>query len=142
MIERTCDHCGATYQAKTARSRFCRDVCRAMAGKRAQRDAVVAEIAVHRAAPPQEAAEPRPAVRLVADAVRADLERADRLGTVAGAAALAMAARIDAQAETGAAVAALVRQLHATMAEATKDATAAVDPLDELRAKREARRGA
>lgn len=132
MAVRRCAHCGEEFTAQRSTARYCGPSCRVYASKERQQAAVVAEIA-----PTAAAGAPS-----VAQAVRAELEEAGRLTSSAGAAALALAARIDAQAEAGSAVAALVKQLHATMAEATKDATVAADPLDELRARREARRGA
>ena len=82
-----------------------------------------------------------PPVVTVRDATLAELARADRVGTALGAKALAMAARIDAGADTGAGLAALVKQHDATMAEAVRGSDAG-DLLDELSARREARRGA
>lgn len=55
-------------------------------------------------------------------------------------AALVLAARIDAGADSGASIAAMVKQLHATMAVALEHAELAADPIDELRRRREARR--
>jgi hypothetical protein len=74
----------------------------------------------------------------LAAATQAELDRAGRLGSAVGQAALALARRIDAsQGETGSALAALVREHRATLAEAVKDAEVAADPLDELRNRRE-----
>ena len=132
MAERSCQHCGGTFTAQRSTARYCSSGCRAKATEARRQAAVVAELGA------------RPTVETpsVSSAVRAELAAVDRLMSSAGAAALALAARIDAQAESGASVAALVKQLHATMAEATKDVRVAADPLDELQARREARRGA
>lgn len=70
-------------------------------------------------------------------ATRAELEDAGRSTTSLGAKALALAARIDAQVDTGSALAALVRQHDLTMAEAVKGAHAKASMLDELRARRD-----
>lgn len=73
-------------------------------------------------------------------ATEAKLAAAGRLDGPEGQAALILATRIEhAEAETGSAVASLVRQLHETLAEALKDASGAASPLDELRARRERR---
>ena len=129
MAERACDVCQKPYLAKRPNSRYCSDTCR----KRSQRRGAAGTI---------EVVAPTDRPPSVAATVRAELSAVGRLDTTAGAAAMALAVRIDAQAETGAGVAALVKQLHATMTVATADVQVAVDPLDELRARREARRGA
>lgn len=127
-VVKPCDLCGTPYQAKRA-SRYCSPACRSQASAaRVGRKVVPTEPVVVESS--------------VAAAVRAELQAVGRLDTVAGQAALTLAARVDAQAETGAALAALVKQLHATMATATADASESLDVLDELRARREARRGA
>jgi hypothetical protein len=69
-----------------------------------------------------------------------ELADAGRLESPAGRAALILAARIDVSvfsADTGSSVASLVRQFHASLAEALKDAGEASDPVDELQARRE-----
>lgn len=131
-MKRSCAQCQKPYEAMSPRSRYCSGTCRVRAHNLRKKAAVVAELA------------PAPTDRppSVAATVRAELSAVGRLATTAGAAAMALAVRIDAQAETGAGVAALVKQLHATMTVATADVQVAVDPLDELRARREARRGA
>lgn len=60
--------------------------------------------------------------------------------TPAGVNALLLAAKLDAGGDTGSAMAALSKQHLAALAEATKNHKGAADPLDELRARREARR--
>jgi hypothetical protein len=73
-------------------------------------------------------------------AVISELTTAGRLETSAGQAAIALATRIDEGAESSAGLAALTRELRAAMAEALANVTEAGDALDELRARREARR--
>ena len=75
-------------------------------------------------------------------AVRAELEAADRLSTVAGQHALELARRIAAAPEMSSGVAALSRELRAVMGEALAGVGAAADPVDELRARRDAKRRA
>lgn len=76
----------------------------------------------------------------VVGAVTAQLEQIGKAGTPTGRAALVLAARLDAGADPGSAMAAMAKELRATMAELAKTATAMVDPVDELRRKREQRR--
>lgn len=129
MAMRPCDSCGKEYDAKRPVSRFCSGTCR----KRAQRAGLSG---------------PVPTVTLggtdgpVAAATRAALDAAGMLGTPIGQSTVALARRMDANADTGAGLASLSRELRAAMAEALADVTPAADPLDELRARREARRGA
>ncbi len=80
------------------------------------------------------AAKPEP--ESVYDATERALSEAGRLGTPGGQAALVLAARIDSREDSGAGIAAMVKQLQATIAEVTKDARTTVSPLDELRARR------
>jgi hypothetical protein len=72
--------------------------------------------------------------------VIAELTAAGRLQTSAGQAAIVLARRIDDGAESSSGLAALTREMSARMAEATANVVQAGDALDELRAKREARR--
>ena len=129
-MTRTCQQCGAAFESKTSRSKFCGPRCRRKAYDARQLGTVVQPME-HRADVPR-----------MLDVVRSELTAAGRESSVAGVNALHLAARIDAQAETGSALAALSKQLQSLVAEALKDATAAVDPLDELARRRADRRGA
>lgn len=80
--------------------------------------------------------EPLTTASSVTEATRAALEHADRAGTPAGTAALALAARIDSNSDTGSAMASMVRELRATMTEALAGAIVETDALDELRDRR------
>ena len=62
-----------------------------------------------------------------------ELEAAGRLDTSAGLAAVVLAQRIAAGEDTGAGIAAMVKQLGATMADALRGVAVEGDPLDELR---------
>ena len=75
-------------------------------------------------------------------AALAELTEAGREGTTLGKAALALAARIDAQQDSGSALATAVRQLGETMTAATKGARGAKTELERLRERRDAKRGA
>lgn len=129
MALRSCDVCGRTYDAKRPSSRFCGATCR----KRHQRSPGVAAV-------------PAPTVLAAAPgglhaATHAELEAADRLETALGAAALALASRVDSgSAEQGSAFAALVREHRAALAEALRGANPAANPLDELKARRDRKR--
>jgi len=130
MIERQCDHCGTTYEAARPSSKFCGPTCR----QRHRRNPELASAAPVAAV----ASIPAPAGVLVA--TRAELDAAGRSTTSLGAAALALAARIDSNLDTGSALAALVKQHSATVAEAVKGAQVSASPLDELRRRRDLKR--
>lgn len=72
---------------------------------------------------------------------RAELRAADREQSAAGQLVLALARRIDdAGSESGASLAALVKEFRASLAAATAGAEQAADPVDELRLQRERKR--
>jgi len=72
--------------------------------------------------------------------VTAELESARRLASADGQAALTLASAIAGGGQTGSGLAALVRELRATLTAATAGAGVVDDPVDELRARRLARR--
>lgn len=76
----------------------------------------------------------------VADSVRATLTAIGKTDTALGASALVLAERLDRKTTADTAVAAMTKELRATLAELTKDAPAKGDPVDELRERRERRR--
>jgi hypothetical protein len=79
----------------------------------------------------------------VVTAVRLELERTEVSGSALGAAALVLAARLDrSSSDTGSGVAALVRELRATMAEAMRNRPRGPDPLTMRRAEIATRRAA
>jgi len=132
-MQRHCDECGHCYTARRASSRFCGDTC----GKRSQRAraAGIPFLAVTSddlGAPPS----------LLVEAVTRELDEVGRFGTVAGQAALLLAGRIASRRETGAATAALARELSTTMDRALGGVAKAADPLDEIRARRDRKRSA
>lgn len=75
------------------------------------------------------------------EAVSRELDEVGRLGTVGGQLAVLLAGRIAGRRETGSATAALAKQLHLTMTEALGGVAVAADPLDEIRARRDRKRG-
>src|SRR5262249_19254135 len=123
-MRKRCTVCSAEFEAKRAARMYCSGRCQ----KRAQRQP-----------------KPEPAGQMPDDpdyelqtATLAELNTASPAGSASGKAALALARRIDAsQAETGSSVAAMVREHRAALADALKGARAEVNPLDELRARRE-----
>lgn len=132
-MRKSCGVCGNSFEAKRAAAKYCGEVCR----KRAQRQPGGVKAADVAPTPPA-ADEPSPEPGPTAAATTAELERADRLNTAIGQAALVLAKRIDASStETGGSLASLVREHRATMAEALRDTDGQADPLDELRTRRE-----
>jgi len=132
-MQRECESCGRSYTGRRASSRFCGGTC----GKRSQR-ARAAGIPLRAATSDDREAAPSELERAVAR----ELEAVGRLGSVAGQIALELAYRVASGHETGAAVAALVKELRATMAAAMAGLAPAPDALDELRARRDLNRSA
>lgn len=89
------------------------------------------------AAPPIEAAG-----GAVLAATKAQLGGIGKVDSPLGAAALVLAARLDAGADPGSAMAAMAKELRTIMAELLQSTPAVADPVDELRARRKARLGA
>ncbi|GAC1375745.1 MAG: hypothetical protein NVSMB4_04130 [Acidimicrobiales bacterium] len=135
-MTRSCAQCGLNYDASRPNSTYCGDTCRKRA-QRAQKVAGSLPTAPERPETPLDASEPA----LVA-AVRRELSEADRLTTVAGQVALELAVRVANRREMGSAVASLSKQLREAMAEAMVNVVAEASPLDEIRARRDARRNA
>ncbi len=132
-MHRRCDECGIAYDARRASSRFCGGTC----GKRAQR-ARAAGIPLRASNLDDLGAAPSELVQ----AVTRELEAAGRGGSVAGQLAVLLARRVGSRRETGAATAALARELSATMTKALAGVANAADPLDEIRARRDRKRSA
>lgn len=121
--------CGRRFAAARSHAKYCSDACRRRTNK-AKRAGVVVELGANDA--------PAAVSGMVA-ASRRELEEAGRLESSLGQAALAAAARIDANHETGSAMAALLREHRAIMAEALKGAKSKADALDELAERRRRR---
>jgi endogenous inhibitor of DNA gyrase (YacG/DUF329 family) len=138
-MEATCARCAQPFSTSSRRARFCSSKCRT-AATRARAKGQPETVAVP--AKPKVKRKPKstdsPTGTL--GAVISELTTAGRLETSAGQAAIALATRIDEGAESSAGLAALTRELRAAMAEALANVTEAGDALDELRARREARR--
>ena len=125
-MTRSCGVCSASYEAARSDSKFCGERCR----KRAQRGHVVSLS--------PDVARPESGTGGTVAAVRAELETAGRSGTHLGAAALALAERIDGSTAVMG-FAALVKELRLTMEAAVAGVKVAADPVDELRSRRDAK---
>lgn len=135
-MQRSCDTCRTSYDAKRPNSKYCSDLCR----KRSARGSVtpslspVAPLAGDRG-------EGDAKVATLVSATRAELTAAGRLGSSLGQAAMLLARRLESEeVETGSSIAALVREHRAALAEATAGAVIVEDPLDQMAAARLARR--
>lgn len=131
-MQRECDVCGVTYEAKRKTSRYCSTKCRTRASRTRADGGVVASLVVP----------PSPRVGGLVPALTEELDAAGKLDSTLGQQALELARSIEAGRETGSGVAALSKELRAVMAEALSDVVQAADPLDELRARRDAKRDA
>lgn len=124
VMQRLCDVCDVPYEAKRPTSRFCSATCR----KRASRGAVTApEVEDLPKLVPEHVDGP------VTESALAVLHDVERSGTPLGQAALALARRVDLNRDTGAGLAALVKQFEATLKAATADVKSAASPLDLMR---------
>ena len=119
-----CADCNRTLKSSNPRAKYCSDTCRARASKQRSRGEAPEGSEV---ATPQQ------------DAVRVALEAAGRFDTWLGQNAMALAKRIDAGAST---MAADSKQLQVTMAAALQGMSGARSAMDELRARRDQKRGA
>jgi len=127
---RSCEQCGAPFEARRSTARFCSPACQ----KRAKR---------------AEVKEPAPVARVeagsIADAVRADL--GELVNSTSGQTALMLAQRLDRSSpiDTGSAIASMAKALDAIMARLAARAPRETDPLeeieDEVARKRETRSG-
>ena len=138
-MEKDCARCGKPFQSRQSAARFCSKVCRNQANRARAQGQPESVAKPKRTRKPKAQAEPDSPTGTLG-AVIAELTAAGRLQTSAGQAAVALASRIDAGAESSSGLAALTREMRAAMAEATANVAQAGDALDELRAKREARR--
>ena len=135
-MQRPCDVCGVEYEAKRATSKYCSDRCKMRKARgavtKAEGDGVPKLAPEHVDGP-------------VTESALVTLRETDRLDTPLGQASLALARRVDLGRDTGAGLAALVKQFEATLKSATADVKSDASPLDNARdelAKRRAARGA
>lgn len=119
-MQTTCASCGAVFEPGRKTQRFCSGGCRSR-GNRG-----------HLASVDGPEGQPE-VVQGVTGATKARLVKVDRLETPLGQAALVLAQRIDAGRDTGAGLAALVKQHQLSLEAATANLTVADDPVDRLR---------
>lgn len=120
---RDCVMCGRPFQARRSTARYCSSTCRA---RRAQ----------GRSPRPVDTPAPTAGAPLVVQ-VRRALEAAGRLDTYLGQQALTLAERLAGQnGDSGAAVAALSRELRSVMREVLEGTAQATDLVDELEERR------
>ena len=129
-MQRSCLVCSGPFEAQRPQAKYCGETCR----KRAQRGGIAKT-----SAPAMVVDRP---VSGLLDAVTAELEAAKRLNSVAGQHALELANRIVSAPGMNAGVGALSKELSRVMAEAVKGSVVVANPLDELRARRDAKRAA
>jgi hypothetical protein len=137
-MQRPCDVCETPYEAKRATSKYCSDKCRVAASRGAVTKHAEPENVA--AAPISSLPEPEDAPGPVETAVLEELTTAERDKTALGQATLALARRVDIGRDTGAGLAALVKQLEATKNSATADVKTESTPLDRARDELAARR--
>lgn len=137
-----CVMCGTPFTAKRASARYCGERCK----KRAQRnpgrpDTGTVRPASGTLAPvAQIGSVSAPALGRVAMLTQKTLEDAGRVDTVMGAVALALAAKVDDPGmDTGSSIAALARQLEASLDKALDGAVTVQTPLERIKAQRERR---
>lgn len=132
MPTRDCARCGKPFAARSAGHKFCSDSCR----KRAHEDGAPS-------APVLEMDHPVNVDVSLVERVRAELAAVGRENTARGQAALIVAHRLEhSQMETGASLAALGRQFSQALSDALAGAAKVADPVDELKARRDAKRSA
>lgn len=130
----TCEYCGKTFEALKPTKRFCNATCRVY-GNEVRKKAAKAVGGASDVAP---APAPRPVSGLV-DAVTAALEAAGRLDSVSGQHALELATRIVGSPPMSSGVAAMSKQLDVVLDRALAGSQVVVDPVDELRLRRDAK---
>jgi hypothetical protein len=106
-MERLCQACAAPLTTKNVRAKFCSPTCRS-------------RVSEGRVVPLERTQTTAPGLPSLVESVRADLRRADAESSGLGVSALLLAAQIDGRQEPGSALAALNRELRATLAEATR----------------------
>ena len=143
-MERSCDVCGITYLARRATSRYCSGACRAAASRGAKRRPPAPVVPL--AKPPKPTAEDESTPPgAVEEATLAELRAVDRVATAAGQRALALARLIDSPPKGSLGSAAGWHREHGSamaLATAGTEVPRASSVLDEIRARRDAKRHA
>jgi len=125
-VQKSCEFCGKPFNAQRLAAKFCSATCRQ---RRKRAGAAVVSLAASNDQP--EAVESS-----LASVTRRVLESAKVLETVPGQAALILAGRIEAGNDTGAAIAAMTKQLEASVEKALSSAKSK-SWLDQLRDERD-----
>lgn len=140
-ITRACDECGKSYEAKTARSKYCGGTCRVAGNRRPNKvgKARAAREAAAKAAPADGVVDltpPAPTYDTLADQVKITLTELEALDTISGMAALRVAQQIDRGGDSGAAVATLSKELSRLVGEAkVESAPKRKDAADDIMAR-------
>ena len=126
-MRKQCAVCSDPFEAKRNTAKYCSPRCRVRATRQPKPE-LPASVGQMPVGPDSE----------LWTATLNELAAASRESSSAGVASLILARRIDsASSETGAGLAALVKQHGTTLADALKGAAAETNPLDELRSRRE-----
>lgn len=134
-MRKECAECGDSFEARRPNATYCGPRCRKRAQRAGRTDQKARTVPV--APLPDQPEEDGP----VTAATRRELAAAGREESALGQGALAAARRIDTPtSDSGSAVASLIREHRAALAEALDGAKPAMDDLDELRARRDAKR--
>jgi len=140
-VQRNCDGCGRSYEAKRKTSRYCGSLCRTRASRAGESKPKIVGL------PPAGAAELAGQTAVAptfVGSVQLELEQAGRLNTVLGQQAIVLAEQMLRPINTGASVASLSKEFRAVMVAAMDGAKVEVDPVtllqEEWRARLELRR--
>lgn len=128
----TCAYCGNPFEGQKSSAKYCSGTCRAKFSKNGGPELP----------PPSPVVEVDHQVEGLMDAVRSELDAAGRLNSMVGQHALELANRIVNAPGMNAGVAAMSKELSRVMSEALRTSTTTVNPLDELRARRDRKRRA
>lgn len=139
---RSCATCDVEFQAKTSRAKYCSDRCKRRYHRGARAASSAKKPAKKKSGKKETSGKKSEAdgIQSTEAATMLALADAGKLGTPSGQAALVLSRRIDAShLDTGAGLASMVKRLQETVDALTSDAKLEDDPVDELRARREAK---
>lgn len=140
-MQRTCDVCAKPFEAQRPTAKYCGSSCRA---RRSRAGAPVPVVAVAPVSPGHEQpdVDERPPVDGLIGAVRVELEELKQVNTVVGQHALELAKRIVNSPGMNTGVSSLSKELSRVLGEARSASTVVDDPVDDLKARRDAKRAA
>ncbi len=128
-MQRQCDQCGKPFEAKRPTAKYCSGTCRTRRSRSGP------------PAPPPPVVDAGPSDGLISS-VRNELEKLQQVDSVLGQHALEIARRIVGAPGMNTGVASLSKELSRVMGEARSVSTVADDPVDDLKARRDAKRAA